>query len=687
MLSVNSASALVSMQDTITTNLPEVEVEAENQKMGHNFSIYYLDEKTKQFSMDAIDMLRRMGISELLVNPMENSVTTNNGDGVAIYINYIKANQYDLTGLRCSDVLRVEYIDAPTDPRFDGASHVVNIFTKIYIYGGYTKLTGNYKFSEYLNPNGNIFSKFSFKKTTLDAYLGSTYFNNRHMRTDEVQTYKFPEQEIERHTQSRDGHRERTTLPVSLRMIQTFDRMTIENNLSYSFSNISRHSSHGSLNLMSEMNDRSYSYSTSAPAINRSFIWDGIYRFNLPKYWSLSICPTFKHTHNNTSSHYESNINGSSPIKNNAQENANSILLSVVSSKSFRSRHYITMQLIGEIMKSRVEYLGSRPAVMDFSDSWARANVYYYVSISDNLSFNADLSLQNNTYKTNQYREIVWTPTANAQVIFSGRHNNRLYVHAHYGLSVPTQNLRSTNIQQSNEFLYFTGNPFLGNSRNVSIGGGYNQMLSKNVSVGLTTGYNVTFNVTKECYSLYDNNNALLRSYWNNGNYHQFYLTANLTGRFLSNSMTVQISPGLHNFQLSGSNHFSHTPIACSFNVNYYLDRFSFRGWYSIFDPGINYLTGAYTRYPDYYGIEATCAIASWHLKLTVSNPFSRTKRDSRTVMNSPLYSYVLESYTGNYNTPLVGLTAVYTFGYGKRLNDRSELTAPQDNSSLILTK
>lgn len=681
-----SSQAAELVRDTVVNDLPEVEVEAENQRMGHNLTVYYPDEKTRKFSMDAIDLLQRMGISELIVNPIQNSVTTNMGEGVAIYINYVRANQYDLAGLKCSDVQRVEYIDSPTDPRFDGARHVVNIFTKVYLYGGYTKLTGNYSVWDFQNPSGNIYSKLSYKKTTFDAYLGGTYFYNRHMESEESQTFRLPGGDMERHADSRGGHRERMTFPISLRMTQSMGKINIQNNFSYSFSDISRSSSSGSLYFIPTLDDKSYSYISSTPAIHRSFAWNGTYSFFLPKGWFLRISPYFTHTHNNTFSTYVTDIAGSSPIVNNARENANSAKLSGQISTTINSRHYLTFQLIGELMRTKVEYFGSNSDVMNFSDNWARGNLYYTAEISERLSVSADAALQNNYYKTNQYRVSVWSPTVNAQIIYSGKRNNRLTFDVSYALDTPAQNLRSTNIQQDNEFLWFTGNPFLGNSHQLNITGGYSQMLSKRFSLSVTAGYNSYFNIVKDRYSLYDDHTSLLRSYWNNGNYHVLTLSANLTGRFMGNRLMVQVTPQLRHSRLTGENAFRHTPLACNLFAQYYLGRFSLSGWYYIYTPGINPRSGTYTKYPDYYGAQATCVLGPWNLKLSVSNFFTSKRRDSRTVMKSSLYSYVLENYTGTYRSA-VALTAVYTFGYGKKINDRNEITAPQENSSLILTK
>ena len=68
---------------------------------------------------------------------MDNTVTTPSGQSVAIYINYILASAEEMEGISTSDVRRVEYLDFPSDPRFQGNEHVVNFIVQKYESGGY----------------------------------------------------------------------------------------------------------------------------------------------------------------------------------------------------------------------------------------------------------------------------------------------------------------------------------------------------------------------------------------------------------------------------------------------------------------------------------------------------------------------------------------------------------------------
>ena len=94
------------------------------------------------------------------------------------------ASQEDIEGLRTADVRRVEYLEFPTDPRFRGAQHVINIIIQEYEYGGYTKITANENFLVGLSSRTNIFTKFAYKKMTYDLYVAANNWDNHHAGYD-----------------------------------------------------------------------------------------------------------------------------------------------------------------------------------------------------------------------------------------------------------------------------------------------------------------------------------------------------------------------------------------------------------------------------------------------------------------------------------------------------------------------
>lgn len=149
-------------RDTISTvKIKEVVVKAQMHRTDASSSTYIPTVKQRTSAQNAIDLLKQLAIPQISINLMDNSVTTPSGQNVAIYINYIPASEEEMEGLSTSDVRRVEYLDFPTDPRFQGNEHVVNFIVQKYEYGGYTKATVNENFLVgRLSSRASVYSKF-----------------------------------------------------------------------------------------------------------------------------------------------------------------------------------------------------------------------------------------------------------------------------------------------------------------------------------------------------------------------------------------------------------------------------------------------------------------------------------------------------------------------------------------------
>lgn len=120
--------------------LNEVVVEASNQRTSSKSSTYIPMSRQKNAASDAISLLSQMAIPQLNVDPASRSVRTVSGQAVSIFIDYVAASAQDLSGMRTTDVKKVEYLIYPTDPRFRGAQYVVNFVMQKYVWGGIQNL-------------------------------------------------------------------------------------------------------------------------------------------------------------------------------------------------------------------------------------------------------------------------------------------------------------------------------------------------------------------------------------------------------------------------------------------------------------------------------------------------------------------------------------------------------------------
>ena len=116
-----AAMAQSETPDSIKTKeLGEVVVEAQNQRTDAKMSTFTPTGRQKSSAQNAIDLLRQLAIPQINLNLVDNAVTTQSGQNVAIFINYLPASSEEIEGILTTDVRRVEYLDFPTDPRFQG---------------------------------------------------------------------------------------------------------------------------------------------------------------------------------------------------------------------------------------------------------------------------------------------------------------------------------------------------------------------------------------------------------------------------------------------------------------------------------------------------------------------------------------------------------------------------------------
>lgn len=125
-------------------------------------------QKQKRAATNGINLLQQMPISRISVSPMDKTIKTTLGEDVQLRINGIEATKEEVSAIRPTDVIRVEYLDNP-GLRYGGAAAVLDYIVRKREDGG--NITGDLTngithlgYGQY-----NLSAKYNWKKSAISA--------------------------------------------------------------------------------------------------------------------------------------------------------------------------------------------------------------------------------------------------------------------------------------------------------------------------------------------------------------------------------------------------------------------------------------------------------------------------------------------------------------------------------------
>ena len=668
-----------------TDELKEVVVEARMQEASPTFTTYTPTAKQKTASQNALDLLRQLAIPQIQINPIENAVTDNAGEEVAIFINYLPAAKEEMEGLRTADVRRVEYLEFPTDPRFRGAKRAVNIVVQEYAYGGYTKLSANENFLVGLSSRANIFSKFSYKRMTYDIFVASNNWNNHHAGSDIESMYTLKNEVGADYTLSRNEttdkiHFRQNQYPVTFRATYNTEKIQIRNTLGFSHSAYPIQSQSGSLEYLSAQADN-YTFSRHNPSRSNSLNYSGTFFFALPHDFSINATPQILYTHNNNSLTYAASF--AEPIVRNARENAWHYRVDAYINKRFGQSHTLMLGVNGGDIVNRLRYSGSAVYSDRFHNAFAAGLLCYQLktqkfNLYTDAGFCCEQSDINGIKNTDTY------PFVHINLNYSPNSKNALSAYFQYANNTPGINQKASDVLRDNEFMYLTGNPLLDNSRHVTFNLSYTWLPSNKLGLSAYGNFFEMIDRQITAYEPYDNGRALLRTYINNGNYIQSEIGLAANIKLLDGNLQFYVNPKQCFNRSTGMYDKTYNPFQVTAQATYYLKQFYFQAYYQT--PQKMMFSNAPITYrsSDFYAVGAGWANADWNVRLTAYNVFNSHWDSADLYLETPLYKEHKTNFGTNSHARL-NLSVTYTFGYGKKVQRGNEVGEQSGANSAIL--
>lgn len=666
--------------------LPEIVVKAQMQHTDASSSTYTPTTRQKTSAQNAIDLLRQLAIPQININLVDNAVTTPSGQNVSVYINYIPASAEEIEGLLTSDVRRVEYLDFPTDPRFQGNEHVVNFIMQQYEYGGYTKALINENFLVgKLSSRASIYSKFAYKRMTYDLYAGASNHDIKHTGTSIIGDYILENTDgepyhITRNEIFNNSHYKYNQYPVTFRAIYDSDNVQIANTVGFNFDQSPAAETSGCLSYKPAKTEE-YSYNRCEPYTSRYLVWSGNYYFILPRNFHLSVSPGINYGHTNNTYRYQTS--GTDVIVNESKENVWQFRGSATLYKKFTNRQNGFFRAWYGSISNDVSYFGSSPYDNDFLDTYAGAALGYNIS-NNKWNISTDVALQWEKNKINDQSVSEIYPLLNVSAEFSPSQKHSLRAYFHFGANYPGASEKTPNTLQQNELMYYTGNPELGLSRQVTFNLSYNWMPSNKFSVSAFAQYFGEYNLYVPVYKPYNNGMALLRKFETDGDYNRTQIGMSFNYKLLNGNLQFAASPSISFYRMIGLFDIERNPFSCNVSATYNLGNFYFQTSYQTGSLTVQGNHGVIYKDRDFYQIIAGWSRANWNIRVSAMNLFRNDWLCATNTLSTPLYSETRFANGNNFHRRL-NLSIIYTFGYGKKVQRGNEVGVQSGASSAIM--
>lgn len=663
-------------------SLEEVVVEAKRETTSATMSTYLPTATVKDASQDAIDLLARMAIPEIRIDPVSKAVKTATGSDISLFINYLPASSDDIQGLRTSDVLKVELLDFPTDPRFHSAEHVINIIVRRYEYGGYTKVSESVFTAGDFTSKSSVYSKFAYRDMVYDLCVAPDYVNTTHVGSSETQVFRLPSGEITRDQRFLEAKFRYIDIPVSFRASYVKENIQIVNTLGFDYFDKLRAGSSGEL-VFTPRVAGDVRYSRDNPMRTKTLSWNGDYYFAFTQGWSLGVSPSLSYGNNDSRSRYESGIPGEGPIVNNAREKSVFFRMNLKLLKRFGDHHSVYFDPNAAYRREKLTYLGDAPYETVFKDPFLGLGIGYNYA-SRLFSGGVDGGVCGEFMTVNGRRVNDWYPYLHLNASYSPNDRHRLSTYIQFASNTPGDAERSPNVIQVNELLYRTGNPQVDNSRHWTFYLGYTFLPVNKFSLSASFRFFKLYDRGVDTYELYDGGRAVLRGYDNSGDYTNLQGGVSATLRLLRNSLILQGVVAVNNFRSTGYYDLVRTPVLGQINVSYYWRNFNFTGFYQTRQHFLGSNSGAYSTSRDYYMLRAGWSHGSLNLSVYALN-FARRRYDGGwSELVTPAFSSVNTTFNSNYRQCfMVSLT--YTVGYGKKVDRGDEVERARAAGSAIM--
>lgn len=665
-----------------TTVLEEVVVEGRTRIITNEGMSIIPNKEDKKFSYDAYSLLQQIQMPNVRVQG--ESATTLSGEQVSFFIDFKPASESDVLSLRTKDVLRVEYMERPTDPRFLGNQNVVNFIMQQYEWGGYTALSAQQGFTQ---PQGNyrLTSKLKYRRSTIDVFARGHFFTDPRVGSSTTETFNdilFDGKryaEIEKisdsygHSKSRGftGDFKITTnlnkegsdyMVHGATIVYTRNPGSWSNSTLSYYPDITESSEAVSLSNGSNVSPRLFgNYYWKRGSNSYSVNWKGSYAFN------------------KGNSSYSENYFPS--IITDTREKAGTASLQMFYSYQFSDGGGIRIMPYFTGNWYFTDYMGSYSGKQRLFSTEDLLFATYYKQISK-VFIEVNPGISYSSWKVNHDSSVTkWNPRFNTHITWTPNSKHRLYAVLAWGNSTPQTQFNNDAMIQTEPLKWIQGNPDLKVTDMSTAYLSYLFMPSEKlyfVAHGQIDGFYHTPQIN--WIPAPDGLNGVLRTLSPNGEYISTFGMIQCS-YYPTNSFNITAQGYYIYNRVRGIIHESSDIFRCIVYANYRVKNFGLSA--SVYSPVKSWDLSGFTttKTPWGYDLSVTYSVNDFQAILSfVTSSFEKRTRN-QSYGNSKYYSYFTNSFTTGMK---IALRLNYTFSYGKKVQ-RTENNVDENINSAVL--
>ena len=616
------------------------------------------------------------------IKEKDGAIVNAEDDAVPIFINGKRADGMDLMTFWPKEVRRVQYLENPSDPDYEGVKAAVNFIMPEYVVGGVSKVD-----LFQMIPNYGIYdaaSKLVYKKMTYGVIFSGRYDRDHRSGMRGLTQYKdifyegkeydLIEREEERHDFNRSDE---ISCAFNARYVSDNVRMT--HTLSYGWTR-NPGSGSDSHDLWTDNMFGSSASSFYSKSYNVSPQVSGDYNFKLTDKWKLIAYWRYAYAKNKNSS--VSRTGTAEEIYNSNREEVNSLRFSVSPSFSpseswmFRFRNECSLDWYSTL------YGGSANTKQTQSRQQITSSFVVSWDLSRALSLSAYPGVSVSLWQIGNVRHHAVNPIGDISALWRVSRKLRFSGSLRFGVYSASASESNPVLVKASELLWQKGNPYLNNYSESDIYVSSTYMPKGWLRMLLGVGYSKTFNPIISTYTpASPEAGGLVKELVNTGTYDALRTVLDINGLFLDNQLSVGVAPGWRYYYARGERRGGLGHFQIRGNADYTVGDFRFEVEYQGAGKGLKSSGIERFRWPDRWSASIVYGTGNLYLRCEVQDIF-HNKRKEWSCYDSPNYLTEYDSFeTGR----RFSINLTYTFGYGKKVDKSIDINGPESVESSVM--